>query len=178
MEAFMDVAASVLASYDQTWAQLRDRLANLDDREYLWEPVAGCWTVRGTAEGTQADWADPDPIPAPVTTIAWRTWHIAVDALDSYSRRAFGMSGTGHTGRTWVSSADEAAALLRQAVDSFRTSMGRLDAAALDRRLGASWGDYADHTYLDLLLHAHREMTHHGAEIALLRDLYHARHDA
>jgi hypothetical protein len=86
----MDLGARVLDSYDQTWTQLRDRLADLDDREYLWEPVANCWTVRDTAEGTQADWADPDPIPAPVTTIAWRMWHIAVDSLETYSRRVFG----------------------------------------------------------------------------------------
>jgi hypothetical protein len=172
----MDAARSVLASYDQTWMQLRSRLAGLDDLEYLWEPVPGCWTVRRTQAGPRADWADPDPAPAPVTTIAWRMWHIAADALDSYSRNAFGTSGTDHTGRVWVRSADEATALLGRAVDCFRTGMAGLDAVALDRPLGSSWGDYAAYTYFDLLLHAHREMTHHGAEIALLRDLYRAQH--
>ena len=38
--------------------------------------------------------------------------------------------------------------------------------------LGPSWGDAAERTRLDLALHAERELVHHGAEIALLRDLY------
>jgi hypothetical protein len=38
--------------------------------------------------------------------------------------------------------------------------------------LGQGWDEYAERPRLDLLLHAHREVTHHSAEIALLRDLY------
>jgi hypothetical protein len=38
--------------------------------------------------------------------------------------------------------------------------------------LGPSWGPYADSTVLALALHAQREVTHHGAEVALLRDLF------
>ena len=34
------------------------------------------------------------------------------------------------------------------------------------------WGPFADHTNLALAIHAEREVIHHGAEIALLRDLY------
>jgi len=41
--------------------------------------------------------------------------------------------------------------------------------------LGEAWGPYADSTVLALALHAQREVTHHGAEIALLRDLFRAR---
>jgi len=38
--------------------------------------------------------------------------------------------------------------------------------------LGPAWGPYADQTHLALALHAERELVHHGAEVALLRDLY------
>ena len=41
--------------------------------------------------------------------------------------------------------------------------------------LGSAWAPYSDHTNLALVLHAHREVIHHGSEIALLRDLYAAR---
>jgi hypothetical protein len=41
--------------------------------------------------------------------------------------------------------------------------------------LGPAWGPYAEHTNLALAIHAQREVIHHGAEIALLRDLYAAR---
>jgi hypothetical protein len=33
-------------------------------------------------------------------------------------------------------------------------------------------GGWADETYLKLALHALKEVTHHGGEIGLLRDLY------
>lgn len=53
--------------------------------------------------------------------------------------------------------------------------MGEVDAwsdAALLHTLGPAWGPFANHSRLDLALHALREVIHHGAEIALLRDLY------
>jgi hypothetical protein len=171
----VDASRSLLDSYDATWTQLEARCAGLDDAEYLWEPAPGGWTVRSTPSGPQADWADPDPTPAPVTTIAWRMWHIAVDALDSYSRAAFETSGSELTGRSWVRSASEAATLLARSVVTFRAGMAALDDEGLARPLGPSWDGYADQTHLDLFLHALRELTHHGAEIGLLRDLYAAR---
>lgn len=36
-----------------------------------------CWTVRRSPDGTwQPDWAETEPDPVPVPTIAWLTWHI------------------------------------------------------------------------------------------------------
>ena len=71
--------------------QLRPRLAGLSDEEYLWEPVAGSWSVRPRdvatapmAAGAGAftiDWAFPEPTPAPFTTIAWRLGHVIVGVL-------------------------------------------------------------------------------------------------
>ena len=172
----MDVLASVLSSFDQTWDQLRRRLRGLGDEEYLWEPVPGCWSVRPGPGGPLADGPavddESDPDPAPVTTLAWRTWHVAVDALDSYSAGAFGAGGTGLAGRSWLLGADEAVTLLTEAVRVFRRHVAALDVDGLDRALGPRFGSFADRSHLDLLLHAHRELTHHGAEIALLRDLW------
>ena len=37
---------------------------------------------------------------------------------------------------------------------------------------GPAEGPWADHSMAELVLHINREMLHHGAEIALLRDLY------
>ncbi len=156
---------------DDTWDQLRERLDGLSDAEYRWEPAPGAWNVRPDGGGWRVDFVKPDPDPAPVTTIAWRMWHIAVDCLDFYSGRAFGAGGTGLTGTAWVGTAGEAAEKLGQAWDVFSRGVA---AAELQQQLGPEWGSYADSTYLDLALHAHREVTHHGAEVALLRDLYRA----
>jgi hypothetical protein len=166
------VLAPVLASLDNAWAPLSARLEGLTDTEYFWQPVAGCWTVRDVDGSWTADWADPDPEPAPVTTIAWRLWHLAVDCFDSYSPRAFGTSGTGLSGRAWVGDAVTAGALLGQAWSVFRSGVAGWGDDRLWHPLGPAWRTNADKTNLDLALHAERELIHHGAEIALLRDLY------
>ncbi|MDH3249005.1 MAG: DinB family protein [Acidimicrobiia bacterium] len=165
---------SLTASFKATQDQLLDRLIGLDDDEFFWEPVDDMWSVRLTPDGWQADWADPDPSPPPVTTIAWRMWHIAVDALDSYSGRAFGSSGTRLSGREWVGTAVEAKRLTAAAFDTFAAGFAAIGDEGLSRKLGDAWTHFAEATHLDLFLHAQREVTHHSAEIALLRDLYRA----
>ena len=168
------VLDDVVDSLDQTWTQLDHRLSGLTEIEYLWEPVPGCWSVRDTGDGRAAvaDWADPDPDPAPVTTIAWRMWHIAVDCLDSYSQRLFGSAGTGLTGTQWVVDVEQARALLSRAWRGFRDPIVEGGPGRLARALGPAWGPFSEHSTFALVLHAQREITHHAAEIALLRDLH------
>jgi DinB superfamily len=163
----------ILEGLDNAWNPLLERLAGISDDEYTWEPVANCWTIRPDGDGNMvADWVDPDPIPAPVTTIAWRCWHIAVDCLDSYSSRLFGTTGTGLAGLKWVHTADEAQSMLAAAWSVFRAGVAGWGDDGLWPLLGSAWGPFAIYTNLDLVLHAQREVIHHGAEIALLRDLY------
>lgn len=164
-----DVRRSLLRTMDTIYGDLSRRLAGLGDAEYLWEPAPDMWTVRLQNGSWVVDFVKPDPEPAPVTSIAWRMWHIAVDALDSYSRRAFGTTGSRLSGTTWVGTAAEAIGELDRAWEVFRS---RVEAADLFAELGPTWGSFADSTYFDLALHATHEVTHHGAEIALLRDLY------
>jgi hypothetical protein len=47
-----------------------------------------------------------------------------------------------------------------------------LDPDRLARAIGPAEGPWADHSMAELVLHINRETLHHGAEIALLRDLY------
>jgi hypothetical protein len=47
-----------------------------------------------------------------------------------------------------------------------------LDDAGLARPCGPAEGPLADYPMATLVLHINREALHHGAEIALLRDLY------
>jgi DinB superfamily len=166
----------ILEGLDNAWNPLLERLAGITDDEYLWQPVANSWTIRSDPEGNMvADWADPDPVPAPVTTIAWRCWHVAVDCLDSYSARLVGETGTGLTGLHWVRTVEEAQSMLAEAWSVFRAGVARWGDDGLSLLLGSAWGPFSSHTNLDLALHAQREVIHHGAEIALLRDLYAAR---
>lgn len=144
----------------------------MTDDAYGWKPVSGCWTVRPTGDGWRADWADPDPDPAPVTTIARRCWHVAVDCLDSYSSRLFGRTGTGLSGTAWVGCRNERVEMLVRAWENLRTRADDWSEADLVAPLGPSWAPLADHGHADLALHAARAVIHHGAEVALLMDLH------
>lgn len=172
----MTLSQELLETLDFVWERLQGRLDGLDDPEYLWEPAPGSWNVRKTDDGTwQADWADPDPDPAPVTTIAWRTWHIGLDCLDSYSKRLFSKTGTGLTGKTWIGDAESARRRMDDAWSVFRSGVESWGEDGLWRPLGPAWGQWSEHSNLALGFHALDEVVHHGAEIALLRDLYRSR---
>ena len=122
--------------------------------------VDGCWTLT----------CDPN-VPAPSHDHV-ALWHLAVDCFDSYSSSAFGEGGTACPAGTGVGDAGTACALLSRAWSTFRCGVARWDDDVLWRPLGPAWGSAAGRTNLDLALHAGRELIHHGAEIALLRDLH------
>lgn len=167
----MDATTLALEHLDIWWLSYRQRVDDLTDNEHLWAPVDG-FTVR-EIDGRWMidDIPDRGADPAPFTSIAWRMWHIAVDCLDSYSRRAFG-SQSGPDDMEWVGTAAEALARTDAAWGHFRGELGALDADGWNRPLGDQFGPYADRPYLALALHAHAEVTHHAAEVGLLRDLY------
>ena len=59
-----------------TWSFARQVLEGLTDEECLWAPSTESWTVRRDADGRWvADWSDPEPWPAPGTSLAWLQWH-------------------------------------------------------------------------------------------------------
>jgi hypothetical protein len=155
-----------------TWhweAQLRPRFAGLTDEELLWEPVPGCWSVR---DG-QLDGSWPTPQPAPVTTIGWRLGHLATTLSDRASA---------HFGdRTWLTAHPSTAAAMLALVDAsyaaWTTGVLAADPARFARAHQGPPGS-ADERYpfWAVLLHVNREVIHHGAEVALLRDLYGRRH--
>jgi hypothetical protein len=163
----------LLLGYDDAWERLDRRLAGLGNAEYLWEPVTGTWTVRPRDDGSwSADWAEPEPDPAPVTTIAWRTWHLGSDCLADYLDRSPAGRPLPTAGRAWHGTAGAALADLRTAAAAFRAAMSDLGEDGMWQQLGPAWGPYAESTWAALLVHATDELAHHGAEIALLRDLY------
>ena len=159
-------------------AQLRPRLGELTDEEYFWEPVPGCWSLRRDAAvaadlpgAWKIDWSFPAPDPAPVTTIAWRLSHLIVGV--------FGMRAASHFGGPPVSYdthryAGTAAGALRQLDETYQAWMSGVRGLS-NEALAAPTGPaepYPDAPFADLVLHIHREAIHHGAEVALLRDLY------
>ena len=95
----------LLAHLDYAWNRARPRMDGLTEHEYLWEPVADCWTVRAGTDGSfMPDWGSPEPSPAPFTTIAWRVSHIGF-FLNMRANHRFGDRTMTPMNAPWPSSA-------------------------------------------------------------------------
>lgn len=170
---------------DWHWrTHLRPRLEGLGDDEYRWEPVPGCWNLRPREEATSAqaagrgelvaDYEYPEPDPPPVTTIAWRLGHVAVGCFGVRASNHFGDGSVTYESTEWPATAAGGLALLDQSYEAWMSGVRALGVDGLARPCGPAEGPWADEPFAVLVLHINREVIHHGAEIALLRDLYRA----
>ena len=162
----------LLDTYDYMGERVRGRLAGLTDAEYLWEPVPDMWSVHEQDGRWIADANRQVPEPAPMTTIAWRLWHIASDCLAGYLARDTGDWPLPVAEGEWFGDAGAAVDCLDRAFAAFRTRIEELGEAGLAQELGPRWGPYGNDSWAALVMHAMDEIAHHGAEVALLRDLY------
>ncbi|NYI04418.1 DinB family protein [Allostreptomyces psammosilenae] len=161
--------------------QLRARLEGLTDDEYFWSPMPDAWSVRPRGTSTapvQAgagdftiDYAFPEPVPPPFTTIAWRLGHVIVGVLAARNAAHFGAPAASY--ETWEYAGDAATALdqLQAQLDLWLAGVRGLGDAGLRTRLGPK-EPFPELTMADLVLHIHRELIHHLSEVCLLRDLY------
>jgi hypothetical protein len=178
----LDWNAELLDQLEWHWEhQLRPRLDGLTDDEYFWEPVPGGWSIRhGGSTASMSlgggdyliEYAHPAPDPAPVTTIAWRLAHVTVGVFAMRNASHFG--GPPADWATWVYAGTAAQALgqLDDAHAAWVKGVRGLGADGLAQPCGPAEGPFAEYSMASLVLHIHREVIHHGAEISLLRDLY------
>jgi hypothetical protein len=162
--------------------QLRPRLDGLTDEEYHWEPVPGAWNVRPRGQGRTTiaagsgdvviEFELPEPDPAPVTTIAWRLGHVIVGVFGVRNAAHFGAAPITYDSHAYAATAGEALRQLDEQYATWTAGVRGLGADDLARPCGPAEGPFAEHPMAALVLHIHREVIHHGAEIALLRDLY------
>ena len=169
------VQDEVVAFYDEWWRRFSERLEGLTQTEFDWEPAPGAWSVRATPDGPKVERIEPDPDPPPITTIAWRLWHIAIECLEGYAARVFGRTATDLRDQAFTLDVDEAVDITARSAASFRAGLNAQGPDRLFDKLGPSYGPYAESTFLGLMLHVIDELVHHGAEVALLRDLYRSR---
>jgi hypothetical protein len=182
-EIDIDWNAVLAEQLDWQWQNhLRPRFDGLTDDEYYWEPVPGCWSVRerGTSAAPRTvgggqylleiDRFDPE-IP-PVTTIAWRLAHLIVGVFGMRNEAHFAGPPSDFRSFAYARTADEALAQLDAAYAGWNSGVRNLGAAGLARPCGPAEEPYDKAPMAELVLHINREALHHGAEIALLRDLY------
>lgn len=179
----IDWNAELVRQLEGHWQHhLRPRLDGITDDEYFWEPVAGCWNVRPRGQSTApiaagsgdfaVDYAWPEPDPAPVTTIAWRLAHIIVGVFGMRNAAHFGGPPADYQTFEYAGTAEQALRQLDDCYAGWIKGVRGLAAAGLTQPCGPAEGPYADSPLAELVLHINREVIHHGAETALLRDLY------
>lgn len=178
----LDWPSLLTEQFEWQWVNgLRPRLGGLTDEEYYWEPAPG-WSVRPRGASTSAgqagggdftiDFAYPEPEPAPFTSIAWRLGHVIVGVFGARNASHFGGPPADYVSWEYAGTARGALQQLDDMVDHWLTAVRALDENALARPVGPAEGHFAAFPMAALVLHIHREAIHHGAEIALLRDLY------
>ena len=159
----------------------------LTDAEYLWEPVPGCWSIRRRSDGPgtgatmlagAGEWGrdraeNPQPYPPPLTTIAWRLGHLS----EMMALRADHMNGSHALRREdyrFTGYAGEAISAFRVAAASWREALISTDEGGLDTagRSTYPYGSDPEDPFIGTAWWVNQELLHHGAEIALLRDLY------
>ncbi|MDJ0463662.1 DinB family protein [Streptomyces sp. H27-C3] len=166
------------------------KVGPMTDEEYLWEPVPACWSVRRRADGPgeratllagAGEWGrdaapHPHPWPPPFTSIAWRLSHIS----EMVSLRADHTAGDHARTRDdslVCGDAAGAVAAFEEAASAWRQALLSADDTALDTVGYCTYphGSDAEEPFVDIVWWVNQELLHHGAEIALLRDLYRSR---
>ena len=159
------MTAELSWQFDLVWALADLHLTALTDDDLLWEPGPLTWTVRPGADGVwRPDWADTEPDPIPVPTIAWLTWHIqwwwstAIDHLTGAPPRD-------RIDVTWPGP-DAAVNRVRALADRWREVLMSVDPTASSE---FPWGTGTDHTVAHTALWVNVELTKNISEIGQLR---------
>lgn len=171
----------------------------LTDDELLWDPMPGCWTVRPVEESQTATpfvvgaWVadfDADLVTAavggkaiePLTSIAWLFWHVGSQPGRTAQLDFLGGAHTADSGWTSPYIADHPIfTTAEEAVGTMRAGWRALDAAlrsATDEQLERPvrfWGYGGPGpmaTGAQVIASTLNEVSHHGTQIGVLRDLY------
>ncbi|MGW9133916.1 DinB family protein [Streptomyces sp. NPDC055681] len=165
-------------------------VASMTDEEYLWEPVPGCWSVRRRTAGPgpgatvlvgAGDWGrdatpPPHPAPPPLTTLAWRLSHLS-ELLALRADHTIGSHTLTRDDYVVAGDAAGAIAAFEAAATAWREALLGADDAALDTVGHSTYphGSDPEDPFTETVWWVNQELLHHGAEIALIRDLFRTR---
>lgn len=157
----------------EAYEMLRARVEGLTDEEFWWEPGLDAWTVRRLEDGRwAADYEEPDPIPAPITTIGWRLVHILECKL-MYDEYAFGDAKLTWNDLDSPHTATDAITALERYQARLVGHVAGLEDVDLDRPCRTNWGEMWP-AWRIVWTMIHHDLWH-GGEIGALRDLHRLR---
>lgn len=188
VEFRVDRVGLLLEQLDSTIEFSRERLATTTDDEFLWEPSPGAWSIRPRAQARTSaaygagewvlDLERPEPDPSPLPTIAWRIGHLHSGIAGRFEWTFGARAADPETLVDFAPSAQAALEGLWAALDRWRTAIDATPDHELER---VGFGQYPhgldpDVPFLAIVWWVNREVIHHLAEAALLRDLWRHRH--
>ena len=169
---------------------------DLTDDELFWEPVPGAWGVcrreecRTPTPFGDGEWVadfDADLATAasegngiePMTTIGWLMWHIGsmpgrltdLTFFDGTIDPATGWTSPYLTAHPVFTSADEAVDTMRAGWRALDSALRQSNDELLEQVCMTGWGPMTGALQVAALLN---EVSHHGSQVCVLRDLYRA----
>ncbi|WJK41588.1 DinB family protein [Solwaraspora sp. WMMA2056] len=154
--------------FELTWSLFEYHLERLRTDDFLAEPAPVCWTMRPSDDGGWVpDWAETEPDPVPVPTIAWLSWHIgwwwtvAIDHVEGrppHDRTEIHWPGIGEPTVRW----------LRELRSDWTAALDRLTDADLDRAVAYPWPADAGLSLAHLVGWVNAELMKNVAEIGQL----------
>lgn len=175
MDVRTDRLGLLLDQFDTSCELGRDRMACLTDDEHLWEPAPGAWSVRRDASGAWApEVVRPAPDPPPLTPIAWRLGHLHQGFAEQWE---WTFGARRHPVVEHSPSAADALDRLWTGPARRRDSVATLTDEQMDTVGFGQFPHGLDPTlpFVAIVWWTNRELIHHLAEAALLRDLWRAR---
>lgn len=181
---------------------LRRAWNGLTDDELLWQPTEDAWTVRPATDGrtatpfvTGALAADFDvglveaavvgDAVEPLTSIAWLFWHVGsqpgraaeLDVLGGTRRAEDGWTSPYLAAHPIFVTADEAVTVMQAGWRALATALGTASDEQLERptRFWGYGGPGPMATGAQIVGSIVNEVSHHGTQIGVLRDLYRLR---
>lgn len=176
-----DPMAMVRGQLGFSWLMLAERLGEIDDEAYLWEPVSEAWSLRPRDQArTQStaglgDWVlewPSDSDPPRMRTVAWLVSHLT-DVFFERWEWTFGGHQLRRTDLTFSPVAADGIAQLNRWAGAWQEGIAGLSADEVFT-VGRSQATEIDQQapFGHLVLHVNRELIHHGAEITFLLDLH------
>ncbi len=156
----------LLDQLDVPSALLHYHLDQLTDDQLFWEPSATVWTMHRSADGWSPDWAETEPDPIPVPTIAWLTWHVGW-WWSVASAHLTGATPPDRLDVDWPGRAAEIGPWLTGVEEDYRSALQACP--DLDATTSFPWPPEAGRTLADTAAWVAVELTKNAAEIGLLR---------